>query len=64
MASVAGAIAEFSGNELLAYSGQIIIENGGDIFIKSDKIRTIAIYAGDSPVGICTSSGTVGHSIM
>lgn len=78
MASVAGAVAEFAGNELLAYSRQIIIENGGDIFMKSDKVRTIAIYAGDSPLsnkifikikpedtplGICTSSGTVGHSL-
>ncbi len=78
MASVAGAIAAFTGNELLAHSKQIIIENGGDIFIKSDKVRTVAVYAGDSPlsnkifikikpkdtpVGICTSSGTVGHSL-
>ena len=78
MASVAGALSEFSGNELLAHSRQVIIENGGDIFIKSDKIRTVAIYAGDSPlsnkifikikpedtpIGICTSSGTVGHSL-
>nr|MBU1327553.1 UPF0280 family protein [Candidatus Omnitrophota bacterium] len=78
MASVAGAMDDFVGNELLAYSKQVIIENGGDIFIKSDKIRTIAIYAGDSPLsnkifikikpedtplGICTSSGTVGHSL-
>lgn len=78
MASVAGAIAEFVGHELLAYSKEIIIENGGDIFIKSDKERTVAIYAGDSPltdklfikvkpqdtpIGICTSSGTVGHSL-
>lgn len=78
MASVAGAIAEFTGKELMAHSKQIIIENGGDIFIKSDKVRTVAVYAGDSPlsnkifikikpedtpVGICTSSGTVGHSL-
>jgi len=78
MASVAGAIAEFAGKELLAHSKQIIIENGGDIFIKSDKIRTVAVYAGDSPlsnkifikikpedtpIGVCTSSGTVGHSL-
>ena len=78
MASVAGAIAEFTGKELLAHSKQIIIENGGDIFIKSDKVRTVSIYAGDSPlsnkifikikpedtpVGICTSSGTIGHSL-
>jgi len=78
MASVAGAIAEFVGMELLKYSDQIIVENGGDIFIKSKKERLIAIYAGDSsltgrlcikikpedmPLGICTSSGTVGHSL-
>ena len=78
MASVAGAVAEFSGKELLVYTKQIIIENGGDIFIKSDKERVAAIYTGDSalsnkifikikpedtPIGICTSSGTVGHSL-
>ena len=78
MASVAGAVSGFSGKELLNYSKQIIIENGGDIFIKSDKERTVAIYAGnsplsnkifikikseDTPLGVCTSSGTVGHSL-
>ena len=78
MASVAGAIAEFVGNELLALSPEIIIENGGDIFLKSLKKRMIGIYAGKSPLtgrigleisaketplGICTSSGTVGHSL-
>jgi ApbE superfamily uncharacterized protein (UPF0280 family) len=78
MASVAGAIAEFVGKELLVHSRQIIVENGGDIFIASKKERTVAIYAGDSPLtgrlsikikpeqtplGICTSSGTVGHSL-
>ena len=78
MAAVAGAIAEFVGEELLAYSPEVIIENGGDIYIKSLKKRTIGIYAGNSPltgkigleieaketpVGVCTSSGTVGHSL-
>ena len=78
MAAVAGAIAEFVGEELLAYSPEVIIENGGDIYIKSLKKRTIGIYAGnspltgkigleieakDTPVGVCTSSGTVGHSL-
>lgn len=78
MAAVAGAIAEFVGGELLAHSSQIIIENGGDIFIKSSKERIVAIFAGDSPLnnrlfikikaketplGVCTSSGTVGHSL-
>ena len=78
MASVAGAIAEFVGNELLAFSPEIIVENGGDIYLKSLKTRLIGIYAGkspltgkigleisseDTPLGICTSSGTVGHSL-
>jgi ApbE superfamily uncharacterized protein (UPF0280 family) len=78
MAAVAGAIAEFVGKELLESSPEVIVENGGDIFIKSQKDRTIGIYAGkspltgkvgldikgkDTPLGICTSSGTVGHSL-
>jgi ApbE superfamily uncharacterized protein (UPF0280 family) len=78
MASVAGAIAEFVGTELLAFSPEIIVENGGDIFLKSLKKRIVGIYAGKSPLtgkigleieagqtplGICTSSGTVGHSL-
>jgi len=78
MASVAGAIAEFVGSELLAFSPEIIVENGGDIFLKGSGKRIIGIYAGkspltgqigleingqDTPLGICTSSGTVGHSL-
>jgi ApbE superfamily uncharacterized protein (UPF0280 family) len=78
MAAVAGAIAEYVGRELLAYSPEIIVENGGDIFLKILTKRTVGIYAGDSPLtgkigleisprdtplGICTSSGTVGHSL-
>jgi len=78
MASVAGAIAEFVGTDLLAFSPEVIVENGGDIFLKSLGKRTVGIYAGkspltgkigleisgqDTPLGICTSSGTVGHSL-
>ncbi len=78
MASVAGAIAEFVGNELLNFSKEIIIENGGDVFLKVFEKSIVAIYAGDSPLsgkfgievspertpcGICTSSGKVGHSL-
>jgi hypothetical protein len=77
MAGVAGAIAEYTGRALLEYCSQVIIENGGDIFIKSDRERNLTIYAGESPLsgkinigiepneiplGICTSSATVGHS--
>lgn len=78
MASVAGAITEFVGTELLAFSPEVIVENGGDIFLKSLGKRIVGIYAGkspltgkigleidgeDTPLGICTSSGTVGHSL-
>lgn len=78
MASVAGAIAQEVAIGLYKYSNDIIIENGGDIFLKSHSYRYIAIDAGKSilnkklalliepaPFGIsvCTSSGTVGHSL-
>ena len=78
MAAVAGAIAQYVGEDLLSESGEVIVENGGDIFIKAESKRVVAIYAGDStfterialeiqpdetPLGICTSSGTVGHSL-
>jgi ApbE superfamily uncharacterized protein (UPF0280 family) len=78
MAAVAGAIAEFVGSQLLDSSPEVIVENGGDIYLRSLERRLIGIYAGqspltgkigleingqDTPVGICTSSGTVGHSL-
>ncbi len=79
MAAVAGAIAEFVGRDLLVYTDEVIVENGGDIFIKTKVKRILGIYAGDnSPfsgklaleishseegLGVCTSSGTVSHSL-
>jgi hypothetical protein len=79
MAAVAGAIAEYVGKELLPFSREVIVENGGDIYLKSEKTRSIGIYAGESspftgklalkidpketPLGVCTSAGTVGHSL-
>ncbi len=77
MAGVAGAIAEFVGRDLLKFSPQVIIENGGDIFLSSKRERVVSIFAGESiwsnklgilippsqHLGICTSSGTVGPSL-
>lgn len=78
MAAVAGAIAEYTGKYLSRYSPEVIIENGGDIFIKSRDACKAGIFAGESPYtgklavelppavhswGICTSSGTVGPSL-
>jgi len=78
MAAVAGAIADFLGKALLEEACHVIVENGGDIFLASEKDRVIGIYAGSSPLsnkigirikakntpcGICTSSGVIGHSL-
>ena len=79
MAAVAGTIAEYVGRDLLtAENNEIIIENGGDIFLARQRECLISIFAGESPLshklgvrivpermplGVCTSSGTVGHSL-
>jgi ApbE superfamily uncharacterized protein (UPF0280 family) len=80
MAAVAGVIAEYVGRGLLERQDcdEIVVENGGDIFLQRQKDCTAAIYAGESPlsyrigirlpaslmpVGVCTSSGTIGHSL-
>jgi len=78
MAAVAGAVAEAVGEALLAETDQVIVENGGDVFLWTTRPRVVAVYAGDSPLtgkiglrvgrveqplGLCTSSGTVGHSL-
>jgi len=79
MAAVAGAIAEYVGRDLLDTGIQeIMVENGGDIYLKRNRECVAAIFAGQSPlnqkvgiripaslmpVGLCTSSGTIGHSL-
>lgn len=76
MATVAGAISHYIGRTML--DSEVMIENGGDIYLKSNEDKTIGIYAGhspfsnrvgikikseDTPIGICTSAGKVGHSL-
>ncbi|HSQ86392.1 MAG TPA: UPF0280 family protein [Desulfobacterales bacterium] len=78
MAAVAGAIAEHVGNGLLKHSDEVVVENGGDVFLRLNNPVTIGIFAGTSPlslrmgicvdskerpISVCTSSGTVGHSL-
>jgi ApbE superfamily uncharacterized protein (UPF0280 family) len=78
MAAVAGAMAESVSKDLLKLSEEVVVENGGDIYLATSRERTIGIFAGDSPLslkigivigpedsplGVCTSSGTVGPSI-
>jgi hypothetical protein len=78
MAAVAGAIAEIVARGLLQVSDEVIVENGGDIYLVPRRVRRIAVQPGassssvrlaleirpqDGPVAVCTSSGTLGHSI-
>jgi ApbE superfamily uncharacterized protein (UPF0280 family) len=79
MAAVAGAVAHHVGKALDSCCSHLIIENGGDIYIKSKSPISIEVYAGpDSPftgklrfqvdskgksLGVCTSSASVGHSL-
>ena len=79
MAAVAGAISEaIAGYIKTLGAKEVIVENGGDIFIDSCRDITVGVYAGRSkftgklgvkidprtmPLAICTSSGTFGHSL-
>ncbi|MEI8349446.1 MAG: UPF0280 family protein [Candidatus Omnitrophota bacterium] len=77
-ASVAGAVALYVGKELSRYSNEIIIENGGDIFLNIAKDKIVGVYLGErfsQPVlslrikhreyafGIASSSAYIGHSL-
>ena len=78
MACVAGAMAEFVGKDIEEYSEEYILENGGDISLRTGRERTVVIHANKSAYsgkigirltprkesyGVCTSSGTVGPSL-
>ncbi len=78
MAAVAGAIAQ-EAVEALAAAGcrHAVVDNGGDVVLRIDRPVTLGVFTGDSPVrdialrctprpgifSVCTSSGTVGHSL-
>ena len=78
MASVAGAIAQYVADGLMRFTEQVIVENGGDIFLRANRPVTVSILAGNSPLsgkfglliperqmplGACASSAAVGHSL-
>jgi len=80
MAAVAGAFSQKIGGFLEINYGlkEIVVENGGDIYINTKRPATLSVYAGDCalsdkiaieippclcPAGVCTSSGKVGHSL-
>lgn len=79
MACVAGTISELSLNYLMDNDSKYsIVENGGDIALINEETVLCGIYsknpilgndmafeikARNSPLGICSSSGKIGHSI-
>ena len=79
MACVAGTISELSLKHLILQKSRFsIVENGGDIALITNKRILCGIYSNNeilgneiafeikpanSPLGICTSSGKIGHSI-
>ncbi|MDR2909779.1 MAG: UPF0280 family protein [Bacteroidales bacterium] len=79
MSAVAGLFAREAGEAILRnfLVEEMVIENGGDIFVLLKKELVLSVFAGNSPLseriglaipeglgkfGICTSAGTVGHS--
>ena len=78
MSAVAGLIADRVGHMLIREFGldEVVVENGGDLFVRNRADLTTLIHAGSSSLsdrvallitpgswGVCTSSGTVGHSL-
>ncbi len=80
MAAVAGAFSEYIGKAVYKEFTveEIVVENGGDIWMNIENDILISVYAGNSPfsekisveikagfspLGICTSAGKVGPSL-
>ncbi|MGB2865633.1 MAG: UPF0280 family protein [Sedimentisphaerales bacterium] len=79
MAAVAGAMAQCAGRVALdAGASEVIVDNGGDIYIYAVEPVIIGLKTGtadladrlafslqpdDTPISICSSSGKMGHSM-
>lgn len=79
MAAVAGAMAQFAAEAGLAVGAtEVIVENGGDIYLRVTEPVIIGLHTGvaqiedqlafsltaeGTPISICSSSGTMGHSM-
>jgi hypothetical protein len=78
MAAVAGCIAQFAAEAAIrADARHVIVDNGGDIYLKSRNQVIIGIHTGDTllssklafkidpalmPLAVCSSSSRMGHS--
>lgn len=78
MAAVAGAVAQAVAQDLLELSPQVIVENGGDVYLALERGTVVGLFAGpsplsgklglkleaqDMPLALCTSSASVGPSL-
>ncbi|MEA2016562.1 MAG: UPF0280 family protein [Actinomycetota bacterium] len=78
MATVAGAVCDYIASGLREKCGRLIIENGGDVYIRSSRDFNVGVYlkdtnfkdkiylkirSEDTPCGLCSSSGNFGHSL-
>ncbi len=78
MAAVAGAVAGAVARALAPLTREILVENGGDLYLVLCEAAVVGLHAGDSPfsgrlglrvdpedtpLGVSTSSGTVGPSL-
>ena len=78
MAAVAGAVCETIAIGVGEGSRELILENGGDLYVASARDRIVGVFVGkevrgggiglrvapeQTPIGICTSSGRFGHSL-
>jgi ApbE superfamily uncharacterized protein (UPF0280 family) len=77
MATVAGAVAHYLGQAFYQETSELIIENGGDLYVYSGTDKKVLLHGGPEatvkdltikidkdklPMGVCTSSGKLGHS--
>ncbi|MCD6352389.1 MAG: UPF0280 family protein [Armatimonadetes bacterium] len=77
MAAVAGAVAQMVAEALEPLSAEVLVENGGDVYLLSQRERHVVVIAPGSGLsgrfalrvpagmrmGVCTSSGKHGHSL-
>jgi ApbE superfamily uncharacterized protein (UPF0280 family) len=79
MAAVAGTMAQLAGEAAIEDGAdEVIVENGGDIYLASPRSVVVGLYAGDSPLidrlalaigpqqmpmALCSSSSRMGHSL-
>lgn len=75
MATVAGAFAEAVARSLEPHSAEVIVENGGDVYLMGRRERVVGLWAGEhapevglripgarQPCAVATSSATIGPS--